>query len=141
MAPASRPIQVAAIGMDERMKNALRLFFQGPCKNRCVLVEEDSAETSIIDLDSYQGQMHCDEYRKRHPDQPIILISLHENQAENAILLRKPLKAKELLLALSKTQRSLPTQPKQPAAIEQTVSNVAKQETTPKPPISDQRSQ
>ena len=63
MGQQSRPIRVAAIGMDERMRNALRLFFEGPCKNLCVLVEEDSAEIGIIDLDAYHGREIHDEYR------------------------------------------------------------------------------
>ncbi|MEN8166363.1 MAG: hypothetical protein ABFR65_02675 [Pseudomonadota bacterium] len=114
---ASRPIRVAVIGMDERMINALRLFFQGPCKNRCVLVEEGSAEIGIIDLDAFHGQQICEEYRKRHPDQPIILLSLHETKVENGIFLRKPLKAQGLISALSKTKRYLLPRPELPTQV------------------------
>lgn len=110
----SRPIRVAVVGMDRRMRNALCLFFQGPCKNQCVLVEEESAEAGIIDLDAYRGREVCDEYRKRHPDQPIILLSLHETKVKNGVFLRKPLKASDLISALGETKRSLLPRSKQP---------------------------
>jgi hypothetical protein len=97
----SKPIRVGVIGMDQRMRNALRLFFQGPCKNRCIMVEDESAETVIIDLDAYQGEELYIGYRQRHPDHPLILLSLHESKYENEIFLAKPLNAKALLSALN----------------------------------------
>jgi hypothetical protein len=102
-----RPIQVAAAGMDERMRHAIRMFFQGPCKKRCVLVEEDLAEICLIDLDAYQGREIYDDYRARHPEQQIILLSLHDTRIEKEHFLRKPLNAKELIAALTKLRQTV----------------------------------
>ena len=99
-----RPIRVFAGGMNERMKNTLRFFFQGPYNNHCVLVEEDSADLGIIDLDEYQGRQHMQAYRERHPDQPIILLSLQNEEVEDAIYLRKPIKPERLISALKQAQ-------------------------------------
>ena len=99
-----RPIRVFAGGMNEKMINTLRFFFQGPFNNHCVLVEEDSADLGIIDLDEYQGRKHMQAYRERHPEQPIILLSLQNEKVEDAIHLRKPLKPERLMSALKQAQ-------------------------------------
>ena len=130
MGHQSKPIRVTAVGMDERMKNALRLFFQGPCKNYCVLVEEESAEIGIIDLDAYQGQNTCNEYRNRHPNQPVILISLHETTVENGFFLRKPLNAKELVGAIKQTKQTLLPDPPQASHKETATSTPAAKPTS-----------
>ena len=97
----SRSIRVTALGFDERMKNALRIFFSGPCKSRCVMVEEDTAEIGIIDLDTYNGEELLNNYRKRYPDNPTIVISLHEKAITGSTFLRKPLNSKELISVMS----------------------------------------
>ncbi|MEN8177387.1 MAG: hypothetical protein ABFS39_02075 [Pseudomonadota bacterium] len=109
----SKPIRVAAVGMDERMRNALRLFFKGPCKNLCILVEEDSAETGILDMDGYHEQDLLAEYRERHPNQPVILLSLHEINAENGVYVKKPLKPDQLISALTKAKQEIRLQSRQ----------------------------
>lgn len=98
---------VAAVGMDDRMKNVFRQFFQGPCKGEYQLVEDDLAETSIIDLDGYRGTEILDQYRKKYPKQLLILLSLQEIEVTDAIFLHKPLKPKLLLSALSKFRKQL----------------------------------
>ena len=95
-----KPIRFTTVGMNERMQNTLRLFFKGPCSNRCVLVDENSAEACIIDLDCYRGQEICEEYQKRHPGQPCILFSLQQTEGHDGIFLRKPLERESVLAAL-----------------------------------------
>lgn len=99
-----RPIRVFAGGMNEQMINTLRFFFQGHFNNHCILVEEDSADLGIIDLDEYQGRKHMQAYRERHPEQPIILLSLQNEKIEDAIHLRKPLKPERLISALKQAR-------------------------------------
>lgn len=106
----SKPIRVAAVGMDDRMKHALHMFFQGPCKKGCILVQEELAEVAIIDLDGYQGKEVCDNYRSRHPEQHAILISLHETAIEDGVFLRKPLNTKELIKALKPVRSAVSPQ-------------------------------
>ncbi len=112
-AQQERPIRVFAGGMTERMRNTLRFFFQGPYNNHCVLVEEDAADLGIIDLDEYQGRQHMQAYRERHPDQPIILLSLQNEEVEDTIYLRKPIKPERLISALKQAQTKvlLPARP------------------------------
>jgi hypothetical protein len=105
------PTRVTMVGMDQRMRNAMHLFFQGPCRNRCVLSEEASAEIAIIDLDIYRGQELYAEYQKRHPEQVIILLSLHETEVENAIFVQKPLKTEQLVAALENIKKKLKNPP------------------------------
>ncbi len=109
------PIRVTAVGMDQRMMSAMRLFFQGPCRNRCILVDEASAETAIIDLDVYRGRNLYTEYHKRHPQQVVILLSLHEIEIENAIFVQKPVNTEQLVAALENIEKQL-KDPSVPAA-------------------------
>ena len=109
-----RPIRVTTVGMNERMRNTLRLFFQGPCKNSCTLVEESSAEAGIIDLDVYGGQNLWADYRKHHPEQTIILLSLHETEVENEIFLLKPLNPQQFIDALERIRTQSLTRLDQP---------------------------
>ena len=111
-----KPIRFASVGMNDRMQNTLRLFFKGPCKNRCVLVQENSAEACIVDLDAYRGQEMNDEYKQRHPDQPRILISLSETKVDDAIFLLKPLNSTKVIEALDEISNKLDTLREEQAA-------------------------
>ncbi len=93
-------LRVATVGMDERMRSALQLFFQGQCRNSCVLVHEGSAEISIVDLDGYQGQQLLEEHRTRYPQRPLIALSLKQVQLDGVLCLEKPLNPQKLLAAL-----------------------------------------
>ncbi|MGB5408915.1 MAG: hypothetical protein WBN08_06955 [Thiogranum sp.] len=96
----SLSLRVAAVGMDERMRCALQLFFQGHCNNSCALVHEGSAEISIIDLDGYKSQQLLEEHRTRYPGRPLIVLSLKNMQLDGIVCLRKPLNPQQLLAAL-----------------------------------------
>jgi hypothetical protein len=100
-------VRIAAVGMDERMKNVFRQFFHGPCKDKYNLVEEGSSQSAIIDLDGYRANEIWQEYRKNHPKQPVILLSLQKKEEENAIFLQKPLKPDRLLIALHQVSEQL----------------------------------
>ncbi len=93
-------LRVATVGMDERMRSALQLFFQGQCRNSCVLVHEGSAEISIVDLDGYKGQQLLEDHRTRYPQRPLIALSLKQVQLEGVLCLEKPLNPQKLLAAL-----------------------------------------
>lgn len=103
----SQPLRVAAIGLDEKMNNALRMFFQGPCHNACILVPEDSAELSIVDLDGYDGTQQLEKQRKQFPQRPVIVLSLCQKEVDDTILLRKPVKPTLLFEAIDKAKEQL----------------------------------
>lgn len=131
------PLRVFVEGVNERMRNTLRFFFQGPCKNNCVLAGEDSADLGIFDLDSLQGRQHMQAYRERHPGRPLILLSLHDAKIENAIQLRKPIKPERLLSALKQARayvrRSIAASKTAPAA--QLKTRARPQKKAPKPEL------
>jgi hypothetical protein len=102
-----RPLKIATVGMDERMQNALRLFFKGPGKNSCILVEENSAELSIVDLDGYESGGLLEKHKQDYPDRPVILLSLQEQNMNGTIFLRKPLNPKQLASAVDKVKAQL----------------------------------
>ncbi|MCU7842072.1 MAG: hypothetical protein KZQ94_22215 [Candidatus Thiodiazotropha sp. (ex Troendleina suluensis)] len=110
----SKPIRVAVIGMDERLKNALSLFFEGSCNNIGVLVDEDTAEAGIIDVDAYRGRENLTHYKERHPDQSIILISINDVSLDDEVSLKKPLKQKQLISALIQAKKRIISQDDMP---------------------------
>ncbi len=131
----AKPIRTAIIGMDERMRNTLQFFFKKSCNNLCVFSEEDSAEICIIDLDGYRGIQLGDEYLKRNPDQPAILLSLGEVENKNGIVLRKPLNKQDLLSALAQAQKKLQLNTAQATPVEEPTKSITSA-SVPEPPPS-----
>lgn len=101
----TRPLRIAAIGLGEQMKNALHLFFQGPCKNACVIAPEESAEVNIVDLDAYNGTKHLEDHFQKFPQRPVIVLSLQEKDLDGAIFLRKPFKPSQLFDAIREAKK------------------------------------
>lgn len=75
----------------------LQVFFAGPYKSRCILVDESSAQAGIIDIDGYGGEALYQSYRHRFPSLPLILLSLSDREIPGAISLRKPLKMQQFM--------------------------------------------
>ncbi len=121
-------LRVAAVGMDERMRCALQLFFQGHCNNSCALVHEGSAEISIIDLDGYKSQQLLEEHRIRYPGRPLIVLSLKNMQLDGIICLRKPLNPQQLLAALRQMKQKMAV--RKESVPEQTYDQVTRTETS-----------
>ncbi|MEJ2610765.1 MAG: hypothetical protein P8179_11940 [Candidatus Thiodiazotropha sp.] len=96
------PIRLAAIGMDQRQRNALRMLFDTKCQNRYVLMEEESSEICILDLDVFGGERLWQEFRQRHPHRPLILVSLNEREVDNVhtLFVKKPIPVDHLISAL-----------------------------------------
>lgn len=100
--PDTRPFRIGAIGMDQRQRNTLRLLFDRKCANRYNLVEESSADLCILDLDALDGERLWQEFRQRHPSQPLILISLKEQSIPDpaALFVQKPIPVQRLVEAM-----------------------------------------
>jgi hypothetical protein len=103
------PIRLAAIGMDQRQRNALRILFSNRYNNRYVLTEEASCEICILDMDAPDGEQKWKEFRERHPDWPLILVSInrHEISCQNTTFLQKPIKVEYLFAAIDTHRRNL----------------------------------
>ncbi|MCG7931903.1 MAG: hypothetical protein N0E44_17870 [Candidatus Thiodiazotropha lotti] len=129
--PQVSPIRVAAIGMDQRQRNALVMLFGNHCRNRYILVEEDSSEICIIDLDLFGGERLWQEFRQRHPDRPLILASLKPRQVENGhtLFVKKPIPVIQLMSAIDQLSQILNNR-----AAEQKIEAAQNAETTPSEP-------
>ncbi|MCU7864920.1 MAG: hypothetical protein KZQ92_13185 [Candidatus Thiodiazotropha sp. (ex Lucinoma borealis)] len=114
------PIRLAAVGMDQRQRNALRMLFTTHCNNRYVLMEEDSSEICILDLDVFGGERLWKEFRERHPDRPLILVSLKPSEIADAhtLFVQKPIPVNQLIAAIEQQRRHLFTRNKTCSQVE-----------------------
>ncbi len=122
-------LRISTIGMDQRARDALELFFHNICRDSYLLTEEMDADVTIIDMDSIEAERHRKEHFSRHPDRPTILISLLEMESDNAIFLKKPLQPGELKAALERIRETI-TAP-------EAETDVAAEEEPSPPPVLD----
>jgi hypothetical protein len=109
----SKPVRIGAIGMDQRQRNTLRMLFSSKCNNRYHLVEETSAELFILDLDGYNGTNLWREFRQRHQEHPLILVSLKDQPITDpkTLFVRKPIPVQTLIDAIEQQCRQLASEP------------------------------
>lgn len=103
------PIRLAAIGMDQRQRNALRMLFDSKCHNRYVLMEEESSEICILDLDAFGGERLWQEFRQRNPERPLILVSLKPCKLTDShtLFVQKPIPVAQLISAINQHAQAL----------------------------------
>ncbi|MBT0963685.1 hypothetical protein [Denitromonas iodatirespirans] len=104
-APMPDPVKIAAPWMDERSHDMLREFFRVGLKSRCVLVEAPRAQAILIDLDRGDATRRLHDARLRWPNVPIIELSV--NHTNEALFVRKPLRARGMARALLSVRRRL----------------------------------
>jgi hypothetical protein len=78
----------------------VRLFFEGPCAKRCVLVDGSSADASLVDMDSFGAAEIWQAHRKCYPERPAIVLSLDPGKAMDGLFVQKPVKASDFLAVL-----------------------------------------
>ncbi|TVO58775.1 hypothetical protein [Denitromonas halophila] len=103
--PMLDPVKIAAPWMDERSHAMLREFFRVGVKSRCVLVEPERAQAILIDLDRGDATRRLQEAHQRWPNVPIIELSV--NHTNEALFVRKPIRAKGMARALLSVRRRL----------------------------------
>jgi hypothetical protein len=89
-----------------------------PCRNQCLLVDgddADSADIGLVDLDGLP-KGHWQSYRDRFPGRPTVVISLQAVDTKDSVFLQKPLKADQLLSALQALRTVVAGQPSPQAA-------------------------
>lgn len=99
------PLKVALHGMDERSSKMMTMYLQGPCRGVAMVVNQNNAECDIFDVDVANGQQLLGEYLKSGLQKPVIVLSIHEQQMENVLFVKKPVKTDEMLTALSKARQ------------------------------------
>lgn len=95
-------VLVSIQGVPGGMLKMLDQYFRGPGKNNCVLAKDEEAQVKVIDLDGQLGRQYFDKHRASSPDIPLLLLSDQEVEVKGAVLLRKPVKPGELLIAVLK---------------------------------------
>ncbi|BBL74757.1 hypothetical protein [Methylomagnum ishizawai] len=119
ISPRDMSLRACALGFDARSYTALQLFFRGKCGDKAVLVGEDDADVSIVDMDSFNGAKILAEQRERHPGRPFILLSLNPPAEipSGVIYIKKPVQIQSMLTALEQTAARLRAKaaPKAPA--------------------------
>ncbi len=98
------PLKVALYGMDGRSYKMMSMYLQGPCRGAAVVVNDINAECDIFDADTINGQQLLQEHLANKVQRPLIVLSLHEQQQEHIIAVKKPVKTDEMLAALAKAR-------------------------------------
>ena len=98
------PLKVALHGMDERSSKMMTMYLQGPCKGAAVVVEHNSSECDIFDIDSLNGQELLDRHLKNDLQRPVIVLSVRENALDNVFFIKKPVKTDDMLTTLDRVQ-------------------------------------
>jgi len=99
----NKSIPIAVFGMDRSTRQMLEILFRGPGKGNYVLVEQDqTAAASIFDLDNLQASQLWADYRKNHPNLPVIILSLAPKNIDHVLFVEKPIKVGNLLKTLVK---------------------------------------
>jgi len=101
------PLRVSVMGMSSRALNTLHLFLQGPCKNCAVIVEDDSAQALIIDMDAVDHYQLLKEAKVRFPLRPLLLFAISDPNEADAIFVAKPIKLTMLLDAVSEAKLAI----------------------------------
>ncbi len=108
MSPTEQlPLRVSVKGVTNNMLNMLQYFFGNSRNSNCEIVNHELAELTIIDLDGAEGRRLVDEYQEKSPEHPLIILSLHNIEVENAILVPKPLKPEQLIKALDTLKQKI----------------------------------
>jgi len=102
---ALSPIPVAALGMEKRTYRSLDMYFQSVEQKNYILVDEENAAISIIDMDGFKAKGLLHQHKTNFPGRPVILIALNEIPSTEDIYIQKPIKVSTLIAALHTAQK------------------------------------
>ncbi len=86
--------------MEKRSYTMMTMYLQGPCRGIAEVVSIQDAEIDIIDADFPTAKDLLDARNLKTPDRPLILLSLEEINLEQAIYVKKPVQANQLINAI-----------------------------------------
>jgi hypothetical protein len=105
------PLKVALLGVNERDRVRLEMFFELHWSSNCLPVSESQADLCILELDSPDGKKLLQRQLENHPDRPLIVLSVHDTDIDGTTLLRKPLNVNLLKDTIEEFMRTLVQQP------------------------------
>ena len=97
---AGQQLRLATFGFDERFQEVFRLTFKGPGKGKALLVDQQSADFGIINLDSANSKELIEQYERRFPGRPAIRLSVKEPDQKDVLYVKKPAKIDAILSAI-----------------------------------------
>lgn len=107
MVNPNNPLKVALHAMDTRSVKTMIMYLQGPCKNTALVVDEISAEVDIFDADTFNAKKLLNDYLAKPRLRPVIVLSLQDLDLKDVILVKKPVKAQQMIDALAQARNSL----------------------------------
>lgn len=105
--PLEKTLRIVALGMEERALKTLDAVFRGPGLGCYQLVKDQSADVAIVDLDGMQGIQLLEDFRRHHPQTPILVLSVHRQAIDNTFFIKKPLQINMLFEGLEKIVQGL----------------------------------
>lgn len=96
-------IKVALYGMDKRCEDRMLTVFKMNFKGVCEHTQIDQADTVIVDMDGKNVDETWKEFRSKHPDSPVIIMSTEPVVISETTYVSKPARLNELMDALKKT--------------------------------------
>jgi len=103
----AKSLRISTIGMSPQAISALRMFFRGPCMDSYILTDDNLADISIIDMDTYNAKQAWKNHRQKYPGRPAILESINETYTDDAVFVRKPVNSDVLVHALEEIRKQL----------------------------------
>ena len=102
---SASPLKILPLGLERKPLAMLELAFQHPSRSWCQLSDEDHAEVAILDGDAPGALVMFDQFRQRHPQLPILVLSIREVRLKQAIPVKKPFKIDDLMAALQRARQ------------------------------------
>ena len=103
----SDPLRLTVLGMDDRSLNTFCMFLQGLCQNKGVLVSQQSAEATVVDMDVLNANDLIAREKQEYPHRPIIALSLAAPSEPDIIHVRKPIQAPSIMAAIDQVRKNL----------------------------------
>ena len=89
---SKQAIRIAVIGMDTRIRNLLKMVFDGPCKGDYLIIEKiQSAQACIFDLDTIDGMNLWEKHHARYSHLPTIVLSINKKEIARTFYVGKPI--------------------------------------------------
>ncbi len=97
----SGSVKIAVLGSGSRFAEIVRAFVRRTYGDGA-LVEAEHAEVGLIDLDAYGAGQWLADWRRLHPERPVLALSLRDPEDEGLVWLKKPLQIEALTAALER---------------------------------------
>ncbi|HXH03800.1 MAG TPA: hypothetical protein VNN09_10840 [Candidatus Competibacteraceae bacterium] len=108
--PTTPILHIVPLGLERRLLAMLELALQDTTRRWCQLSDDASADVALLDGDAPGALVLFDQTRQRHPQRPIVVLSVREVRLKQAIPLKKPFRIDELLAVLERLRPQRPGQ-------------------------------